>query len=135
MRLVIDASVAIEVALSGGRLENLAGHDLVAPTLLRSEATSILAELAWRRTIPRAQARAALDHLLAIPVRQIDPDDHHAHAWELAESLGWAKTYDAEYVALAIHEAAPLVTLDGRLQRGAGRVATIIAPRDVGSPT
>lgn len=44
LRLVIDASVAIEVALFGGRLENLTGHDLVAPTLLRSEATSILAE-------------------------------------------------------------------------------------------
>ena len=74
MRLVIDASVAIEIALAGGRLENLAGHDLVAPTLLRSESTSILAELAWRRAIPRAQARAALDYLLAIPIRQIDPE-------------------------------------------------------------
>ena len=68
---------------------------------------------------------------LAIPVPQIDPDGHHARAWELAESLGWAKTSDAEYVALAIREDLPLVTLDARLQRGARGVATIIAPRDV----
>ena len=131
MRLVIDASVAIEIALAGGALESLAGHDLVAPRLLRSESTSTLLELAWRGVISQARSRAALGYLLAIPVRAIEPDDLHLRAWELAVSLGWAKTYDAEYVALAIHEGAPLVTLDARLQRGAGRAATIIAPRDV----
>ncbi len=131
MRLVIDASVAIEIALAGGPLGTLAGHELVAPGLILSESTSTLHELAWRGVIPRAHARAALDYLLAVPVRLIDPGDHHARAWELAESLGWAKTYDAEYVALAIHEDSPLVTLDERLQRGAGRVARIMAPGDI----
>jgi hypothetical protein len=55
MRLVIDASVAIEIALAGGGLEILAGHGLVAPTLLRSESTSILAERAWRGAIARVR--------------------------------------------------------------------------------
>lgn len=133
MRLVIDATVAIEIALAGGALETLAGHDLIAPCLLRSESTSVLLELAWRGVIPNEHARMAVDYLAALPVQHVDLNRHYERAWELARSLGWAKTYDAEYLAVAVAEAVPLVTLDERLRRGAGRVVRILAPRDVPS--
>jgi hypothetical protein len=42
--------------------------------------------------------------------------------WKLAEEFGWAKTYDAEYVALAKLNNCRLVTVDGRLRRGANRL-------------
>ncbi len=52
-------------------------------------------------------------------------------AIELARDLGWAKTYDAEYVALARLLKAPLVTIDGRLARAVGNLVQIIAPADL----
>jgi predicted nucleic acid-binding protein len=52
-------------------------------------------------------------------------------AWVVADELGWARTYDAEYVALARSLECRLVTLDERLRRGAGRVVEVIGPADV----
>ena len=50
-------------------------------------------------------------------------------AWELADKLGWASTYDAEYIALTQLQADAFVTLDAELARSvAGIVAT--APID-----
>ena len=46
-------------------------------------------------------------------------------AWELADQLGWASTYNAEYVALTQLQADALVTLDPELARSVeGIVAT-----------
>jgi len=42
-----------------------------------------------------------------------------------------AVPYDAEYVALARILAAPLLTRDARLRRGAGHLATIVGPTDL----
>ena len=50
-------------------------------------------------------------------------------AWQVADQLGWAETYGAEYVALTKLQADALVTLDANLARAAeGIVAT--APID-----
>ena len=38
-------------------------------------------------------------------------------AWEVAERLGWAETYAAEYVALTQLQADAFVTLDAELAR------------------
>ena len=38
-------------------------------------------------------------------------------AWELADQLGWASTYNAEYVALTQLQADAFVTLDEELAR------------------
>ncbi len=47
-------------------------------------------------------------------------------AWDLAEQLGWASTYNAEYVALTQLQADALVTLDADLARSVdGIVETV----------
>ena len=50
-------------------------------------------------------------------------------AWAIADELGWTKTYDAEYLALARVLEAPLATLDRRLARAAARVGVELDPR------
>ncbi len=46
----------------------------------------------------------------------------------MARQLGWAKTYDAEYVALALMEECPLLTDDRRLQRRVSSLVEVIGP-------
>jgi predicted nucleic acid-binding protein len=43
-----------------------------------------------------------------------DPGELAGEAWRIADELGWAKTYDANYVALARLLGCKLVTLDAR---------------------
>jgi predicted nucleic acid-binding protein len=131
---VVDATIAVEVALAAGRLGPLQGHDLVAPALVLSESTSVLREMAYRGEIPRARASGALDALLAAPIEILAPSGHVREALETATSLGWAKTNDAEYVAVARRERCPLVTRDARLRRGAGAIVEVLGPMDIPRP-
>jgi predicted nucleic acid-binding protein len=131
MRLVLDATVAVEIVLAGGALGPLAGHELVAPALMWSEAVSVLRELAYRGEIPADQAKAAVGVLDALPIALASRPGAQLRAYNVAVALGWAKTYDAEYVALAAQLDAPLVTRDARLAAGASRLVTVLAPADV----
>jgi len=129
--VVIDASVAVAMALAGGALGPLEGHELVAPPLLASEATSTIAEMAYRGEIPPTAAEHAIATLASAGIRYSTPPRHHVRAYEIARGLGWAKTYDAEYVALALAAEAPVVTLDARLRRGAAGTVTVLGPAEL----
>ena len=127
MTLVVDASVAVPACLSVEGFALLPERDLVAPALLWSETLSALRSLLWRGEITAADADAAREALERCPVRHIDDDRLAAEAWQIAEELGWAKTYDAEYVALARLLGCHVVTLDARLRRGADRLGLVVS--------
>ena len=129
--LVVDANVLVQACIEASGLGPLAGHELLAPPIAPSEALSSLHELRYRGEISAELAAAALERLESIQYEVRAPDDLARSAWAIADSLGWAKTYDAEYVALARTLGRPLVTLDGRLRRGANGLAQILGPADV----
>jgi predicted nucleic acid-binding protein len=126
--LVIDASVAVEASLSETGFDELATESLTAPPLLWSEATAALHELGWRRAVPRQLGWAALDRLSEAPITSRRPTRLLREAWRIADDLGWAKTYDAEYVALARILGCRLVTVDYRLRRAARRLVDVVGP-------
>jgi predicted nucleic acid-binding protein len=131
IEFVVDGSVILDVCLAGGQLGPLAGHELHAPAHLPAEVCSAMRELAWRGEIPAGEGRQAAHTLSRLEIAYAEPGSLAVAAWSIAEQLGWAKTYDAEYVALAAALAIPLVTLDARLQRGAGHLVSIRAPIDL----
>jgi predicted nucleic acid-binding protein len=129
--LVVDASVVIRAALVDGGFTSLSGRGLHAPTLLWSEVASGLTQLAWRADISPDEASAALDRLIAAPLHAHPSADLVHAAVNIARTLGWAKTYDAEYVALAQSLDAPLLTIDARLRRAVARSVAVIEPADL----
>jgi predicted nucleic acid-binding protein len=129
--LVIDASTAVDLCLAPDGFERLAGEELVAPPLILSETLSALHEMRWRNDLPGKMAALALDRRREMPVRIIEPDGLREEAWRIADDFGWAKTYDAEYVALAKVSSCRLVTVDARLRRGADRLGFVVVPTEL----
>lgn len=130
---MVDASTAVFAALSPDGFDRLAGFDLVAPPLLWSETTSALRELEWRGEIGSEDAAAGLSALLDAPIARRAPRGLYREAWRVAVEFGWAKTYDADYVALARLMECQLLTRDARLRRGAARLVDVIGPVDLGA--
>jgi predicted nucleic acid-binding protein len=122
-RFVVDASAVIHLASSG--IEVPGKHKLLAPTLLRSQTLSAMHEAVQRGEISADLARDHLGRIGRMPIRLLGDAVLRRRAWELADQLGWASTYNAEYVALTQLQAEALVTLDADLARSVkGIVAT-----------
>ena len=134
MTLVIDASAALYLLASERGVEPFAPFQLASPALLWSEVTSVLNEMRWRGELSAALAQAALDRLLASPIDRHAGDGLYRDARQVARTLGWAKTYDAEYVALARTLDVDLMSRDERLCRGAARLVTVITPDELVPP-
>jgi predicted nucleic acid-binding protein len=129
--IVLDASVALDALLAPKAIDDLASHGLNAPPLMWSEVTSSLREAVWRRLLSKEAVMEGMDRLAKAPIKRHSPKTLHTEAWLVAEQLGWAKTYDAEYVALAKLLNCRLLTRDARLKRSAGHLIEIIDPTQI----
>ncbi len=129
--LVLDASVIVTWCLGAGELAELAPDDRCAPALMWSEARSVLHEKARRGELDMRETDRARRRLSAADVGPRTHPRLADEAWRFADELGWAKTYDAEYVALASLLNCRLVTVDARLRRGAGRLGFVIGPTEL----
>jgi len=129
--LVIDASVAVRACAAADGFAEFGPEALASPPLMWSEARSALHETAWRGEIDAEDADSARLRLEACPVERVDHPDLGKEAWQIASELGFAKTYDAEYLALARLLECRLVTLDRRLRRGTDRLGFVVGPTEL----
>ena len=122
-RFVLDAGAVLHLASE--RIEVAGEHQLLAPTLLRSQVLSALHEAVARGEIPADVARDRLAGINRMPIRLLGDGVLRRRAWDMADRLGWAQTYNAEYLALTQLQADAFVTLDTELARSVeGIVAT-----------
>jgi predicted nucleic acid-binding protein len=125
-RFVVDAGAVLQLASEDVSVP--AKHKLLAPTLLRSQTLSALHEAVQRGELEAEVARQRLTRIGRMPIRLLGDAVLRRRAWELADQLGWASTYDAEYVALTQLQADALITLDAKLAR---RLEGIVATASI----
>jgi predicted nucleic acid-binding protein len=126
--LVVDASVVVPAALTGTWDSAIEGEAKLAPGLLWSESAAVVRQLHYRNEIAAGQVRAALNWLTTTSIEAMPSQSLIADAVELASRLGWATTYDAEYVVLAQRGGLRLATLDARLRRAVGHLVEVVGP-------
>ena len=114
-RFVVDCETLLGIA--AGDIEVSAGHQLVAPTLVRSQALSALYEAARRGEISAAEGIDRVTRINSLKVRFLGDKVLQRTAWKVADELGWETTYNAEFVALTQLQADFFVTSDGGLAR------------------
>ncbi|HVD26601.1 MAG TPA: type II toxin-antitoxin system VapC family toxin [Gaiellaceae bacterium] len=114
-RFVVDCGVVLQLASEAYEVPD--EHELLAPTLLRSQTLSALHEAVHRGELSSEAALDRLDRMQAIKIRLLGDAVLRRLAWKLADELGLAETYDTEYVALTKLQADAFVTLNAEQAR------------------
>ena len=129
-RFVVDCDTLLRIA--AGEVEVAAGHQLVAPTLVRSQALAALYEAARRGDISAAEGIERVTRINTLKVRFLGDKVLQRQAWKVADCLGLQTTYDAEYVALTQLQADALVTSDADLARAASALVETASVEELG---
>ena len=112
-RFVVDCDTLLRVA--AGEVEVAPEHQLVAPTLVRSQALAALYAASRRGEITTAEGLERVTRINSLKVRFLGDKVLQRTAWRVADELGWETTSDAEFVALTQLQADAFVTLDDEL--------------------
>lgn len=129
MTIIIDANLAVAVALPmdcTARATQLmrswkpSNERLLAPILFEYEVITALRRAIALKMLIYSEALEALDMILSLGIELVYPTRKlDTQALSLAERIGQSKAYDAQYLALALHESAPFWTADRRLAQSA----------------
>jgi predicted nucleic acid-binding protein len=122
-RYVIGPDVAMRLADD----ETVIGteHQILAPTLLRSQMLTLVYQAVHRGEMTKKDAERRLNYVRRLRIRLLGDRVLQDVAWTVADQLGWSDTYDAEYVALTRLQADAFITLDGQLAHALKDVVTI----------
>jgi predicted nucleic acid-binding protein len=123
-RYVIGPDVALRLAADEAVIA--AEHQLLAPTLLRSQLLSALYRAVRDGELTKKEADRRLSYVRGLRLRLLGDRVLQSVAWKIADQLGWADTYNAEYVALTQLQADAFITLDEEL----GRAVKGVVPLD-----
>ena len=122
-RFVVDHQTLLQIA--AGDVEVAPEHQLVAPTLVRSQALAALYDAARRGEISASDGLERVTRINSLRVRFLGDKVLQRQAWKIADELGWESTYDAEYVALTTLQADAFITANADLANAvAGHVNT-----------
>ena len=125
MRYVIGPDVAIALARNDTAIND--EHQLLAPTLFRSELLSLLYQEVRDGKLTKQEADEQLNYVRSLRIRLLGDRVLQNVAWKIALQLGWSDTFAAEYVALTQLQADAFVTLDKELA-GAVKGLVTVAP-------
>ncbi len=90
-------------------------HQLLAPTLLRSQLLSLLYRAVRQGELTKQDADKQLTYARGLRIRLLGDRVLQSVAWKVADQFGWPDTLDAEYIALTQLQADALITLNAEL--------------------
>jgi len=122
-RFVIGPDVALQLARDEAVIRD--EHQIVAPTLLRSQVLVLAYQAVQRGKLTRKDAERQLDHVRGLRIRLLGDRVSQGVAWKLAAQLALPDTFDAEYLAVTQLQADAFITFDARLADLAKDVVTI----------
>jgi predicted nucleic acid-binding protein len=123
-KFVLDPSAMLEVVGEG--VEISPKHQLETANLVRFQTLSMLHEAVARGELNAGEALARHHRILFMPrIRVFGDAVLHRRTWAIADQLGWAKTDDAVYIALARLHKATLVTGDPRIVAAAEGIVPV----------
>jgi predicted nucleic acid-binding protein len=122
-RYVIGPDAALRLARDEAVIPDR--HQLLAPTLLRSQVLSLLYRAVRQGETTRKDANRQLTYVRALRIRLLGDRVLQNVAWKIADQLGWPDTLDAEYVALTQLQADAFITLDAELASAVKGIVTI----------
>lgn len=128
-RFVIGPDVALHLARE--ELTVSADHQILAPTLLRSQVLTRLYEATRRGEVDRKEADRQLDYVRGLKMRLLGDRVLQRVAWDIAQELDLPGTSTAEYLALTRLQADAFVTLDPQLADLARRVVAVGSMADL----
>src|SRR3978361_2191058 len=107
-RFVIDAPTLLHLVAE--RMQIAAGHQLVAPNVLRSQALALLFDDVSSGRLTEAEAMDRHEALTQVKVRLLGDRVSRRVSWQIARERGFPSTVDAEYLAVARLQADAYVT-------------------------
>lgn len=134
MTLVVDASVIVAALIDNGPTgqwaeQQLAGEQLIAPALMRTEATNVLRRAELAQQIDPATAALAFADLCQLAMQTAPFEMFADRMWQLRPNI---TSYDASYIACAEIIGVPLATLDIRLTQAPGPTCVFLTPQGLG---
>jgi predicted nucleic acid-binding protein len=131
-RFVVDCATLLGIA--AGEIEVAPGHQLLAPTLVRSQAVAAMYEASRRGEISASDGLDRVTRINSLEVRFLGDKVLQRTAWRVAEELGWESTSDAEFVALTRLQADAFVTSDRKLAKAVSGLVRTATPEALAKP-
>ncbi len=112
-KYVIGPDVAIRLAQHNAVIPD--EHEILAPTLLRSQLLTLLYQAVRNGEMTKKEAERQLTYVRGLRIRLLGDRVLQDVAWRVADQLGWPDTFAAEYVALTKLQADAFITRDAQL--------------------